>query len=181
MSFEWQPEEEYNWDEEVALPEPPQPGRRRWLWWVLVGVVLVGTAVFLLYRQLNQRVEVATEDVADDLIASYAVLQQAAQNQDENLFNSLLSGRDPEWSLAQQNNIASGLLFDRPGFNLAWQPGVAETAVISQTLSPDLTAAELTTVQKYSLDIGNGLTETVELERRDVYRLGEDRWLYAPP
>ncbi len=181
MSFEWQTEEEYNWDEEVALPEPPQPGRRRWLWWVLVGVVLVGTAVFLLYRQLNQRVEVATEDVADDLIASYAVLQQAAQNQDENLFNSLLSGRDPEWSLAQQNNIASGLLFDRPGFNLAWQPGVAETAVISQTLSPDLTAAELTTVQKYSLDIGNGLTETVELERRDVYRLGEDRWLYAPP
>lgn len=181
MSFEWQTEEDYNWDEELEIPEPPQPERRHWPWLILAGVLLVGTAVYLLYRQLDQRVEAATDGVATDLVASYAVLQQAAQNKDENLFNSLLSGRNPEWSQAQQDNISSGLLFDRPGFNLEWQPGVAETAVISQTLSPDLAAAELTTLQNYSLDIGHGLTETVQLERLDVYRLGEDRWLYAPP
>ena len=181
MSFEWQTEEDYSWDEEPAPPEPVEPGQRRWPWVLLVLVLLVSTAVFLFYRQLNQRVEAATDDVEADLIASYVVLQQAAENQDENLFNSLLSGREPAWAVAQRDNLVAGLLFDRPGFGLAWQPVLAETAVLSQTLSPELNAAELTTLQNYSLDIGNGLTHTVQLERLDVYRLGEDRWLYAPP
>ncbi len=181
MSFEWQTEEDVSWHEEPASPEPPKPGRRRWPWLALVGTLVVGTAVFLLYRQLNQRIETATNDVAADLIASYAIVQQAAVNQDENLFNSLLSGREPAWAEAQRVTISLGLLFDRPGFGLEWQPGEVETAVFSQTLSPELTAAELITRQNYSLNIGNGLTQTVQLERVDVYRLGEDRWLLAPP
>ena len=181
MSFEWQTEEDYNWDEVETTPEPSAPKPKRWPWVMVIGVLLVGTAVFLLYRQLNERIETATEDVETDLASSYAVLQQATVAQDENLFNSLLSGREPEWAEAQAANLRGGMLFDRPGFSLTWQPGLAETAVISQTLSPDLTAAELTTLQTYSLDIGNGLTQTISLERVDVYRLGEDRWLYAPP
>lgn len=181
MSFEWQTDEDYRWDEEPASPEPAKPKRPRWPWLVLLGVFLAGTAVFLIFSQLNQRVETATDDVEADLAASYAVLQRAAQNQDENLFNSLLSGRDPEWSQAQRELLNVGLLFDRVGFGLTWLPSLAETAVLSQTLSPNLTAAELTTLQNYSLDIGNGLTQTVQLARVDVYRLGEDRWLYAPP
>ena len=181
MSFDWQTEEDFNWDEEPTAPEPPEPKRRRWPWVLLAMVLLLGTAVSLLYHQLNQRVEVATGDIEADLAASYAVLQQAAVNQDENLFNSLISGRDPEWSQSQRWNLNAGLLFDRPGFNLAWQPELEETAVISQTFSPELNAAELTTQQNYSLNIGNGLTQTVQLERIDVYRLGEDRWLWAPP
>jgi hypothetical protein len=181
MSFDWQTEEELNWEEEVITPEPNTLERRRWLWAVLIGVLLVSTAVFILIRQLNQSVETATDGVEANLIASYAVLQQAAQTKDENLFSSLLSGREPDWSLSQQTNLRSGLLFDRPGFDLEWQPGLAETAVFSQTLSPDLTAAELTTLQSYRLDIGQGLSQTVQLERVDVYRLGEDRWLLAPP
>ncbi|MCB8928074.1 MAG: WD40 repeat domain-containing protein [Ardenticatenaceae bacterium] len=181
MSFEWQTEEDSRWDEDVAPPEPPKRARRRWSWWLLLGVVLVGTAVFLAYRQLNQRVETATENVEADLLASYAVLQRAAQSRDENLFGSLISGRDDEWSQAQRDLLNAGLLFDRSGFGLEWMPQVAETAVISQTFSPELTAAELTTVQNYGLDIGNGLTQTVQLARTDVYRLGADRWLYAPP
>src|SRR5690606_38055800 len=111
MSFEWQTEEDHRWDEEPAPPKPPKRGRRRWPWLVLATVLVVGTAVFLLYNQINQRVEAATDDIEADLVASYAVLQQAAQNKDENLFNSLLSGRDPAWSLAQQENIANGTLF----------------------------------------------------------------------
>lgn len=181
MSFEWQTEEDDSWHEEPASPEPPKPGRRRWPWLVLLGLMVVGTAVFLLYRQLNQRIETATNDVAADLVASYAIVQQAAVNHDENLFNSLLSGREPAWAEAQRVTINLGLLFDRPGFGLEWQPGEVETAVFSQTLSPELTAAELTTRQNYSLNIGNGLTQTVQLERVDVYRLGEDRWLLASP
>ena len=61
--------------------------------------------------------------------------------------------------------------------SLAWR----KRPLLSQTFSPELNAAELTTLQNYSLDIGNGLTQTVQLERVDVYRLGEDRWLWAPP
>ncbi len=181
MSFEWQTEEDHRWEEEPAPPKPPRRGRRRWPWLVLATVLVVSTAVFLLYRQINQRVEAATDDIEADLVASYAVLQQAAQNKDENLFNSLLSGRDMEWSLAQRENVVNGMLFDRPAFGLEWQPVLAATAVISPTFSPELTSAELATLQNYSLAIGNGLTQTVQLLRVDVYRLGGDRWLFSPP
>ena len=129
MSFEWQTEEDSRWDEDVAPPDPPKRARRRWPWWLLLVVVLVGTAVFLIYRQLNQRVETATENVEADLLASYAVLQRAAQSRDENLFGSLISGRDDEWSQAQRDLLNAGLLFERSGFGLEWVPQVAETAV----------------------------------------------------
>jgi hypothetical protein len=181
MSFEWQTEEEYDWAEPTALPEPSPPRRRRWPWVLLIVLLLGGTAVFLLSRQLNQRVEQASDNIEEDLIASYVVLQQAAVSQDENLFSSLLSGREPEWTTAQKENVITELFFDRPGFGLSWQPSLAETAVFSTTFSPELDAAELTTVQNYSLDIGNGLTQTVQLRRLDVFRLGQDRWLLAPP
>ncbi|MCA9917023.1 MAG: hypothetical protein KC445_03680 [Anaerolineales bacterium] len=180
MSFEWQTDEEYEWEQTSPEPEPPRR-RRRWPWWLLLGVVLVGTAVFLIYRQLNQRIDVATDEIEADLTASYEVWQRAVQNRDENLFNSLLSGRDPEWLVAQRELLHSGMVFNRSGFGLEWVPGVGETAVLSQTFSLDFTSAELTTLQNYSLAIGNGLTQTVQLARTDVYRLGEDRWLYAPP
>ncbi len=179
MSFEWQTDDDDNWDESPA-PQPSAALRlRRWPWLLLLGL-LAGTAVFLLSRQLNQRVEIATDDIEADLIASYVLLQQTAVDRDENLFSSLLSGREPEWVVGQRHNIVAGRLFDRPGFGLSWQPEV-ETAVFSSTFSPELDAAELTTLQNYSLDIGNGLTQTVQLERLDVFRLGKDRWLFAPP
>ncbi|MCB8981132.1 MAG: PD40 domain-containing protein [Ardenticatenaceae bacterium] len=181
MSFEWQTEEDYNWEEAPVSPQPPRRERRRWPWLVLATFLLVGTAVFLLYRQISQRVEAATGNIESDVVASYAVLQQAAQNKDENLFNSLLSGRDELWAGAQRENLRNDTLFDRQAFGLTWQPVLAETAVISQTFSPELTSVELTTLQNYSLNIGNGFTQTVPLMRVDVYRLGEDRWLYAPP
>lgn len=180
MSFEWQTDEEYEWEEKPALPEPHRR-RRRWPWVLLLVAILVGTAVFLIYRQLNQRVDAATEETEAELLASYAVWQQAVQNQDENLFNSLMSGRDPEWVAAQRSLLQTGMLFDRSGFGLAWEPGVGETAVLSQTFSLDFTSVELTTLQNYAWNIDNGVTRTVRLARTDVYRLGADRWLYAPP
>lgn len=180
MSFEWQTDEEYEWDETSPQPEPPRR-RRRWPWLLLVAVVLAATAVFLIYRQLNQRIDAATEETEAELLASYAVWQQAVQNQDENLFNSLMSGRDPEWVAAQRSLLHTGMLFDRSGFGLAWEPGVGETAVLSQTFSLDFTSVELTTLQNYTWTIDNGVTQTVQLARTEVYRLGADRWLYAPP
>ncbi|MEZ4590255.1 MAG: hypothetical protein R3D55_03830 [Chloroflexota bacterium] len=180
MTFEWQTDEEYEWEQTSPEPEPPRR-RRRWPWLLLVAVVVAGTAVFLIYRQLNQRVDAATEETEAELLASYAVWQRAVQNQDENLFGSLLSGRDAEWVAAQRALLQSGMVFDRSGFGLAWEPGVGETAVLSQNFSPDLTAVELTTLQNYTWNVDNGLTQTVQLARTDVYRLGADRWLYAPP
>lgn len=180
MSFEWQTDEEYEWEETPSPPESPRP-RRRWPWVLLLVVILAGTAVFLIYRQLNQRIDTATEETEAELLASYDVWQRAVQNQDENLFNSLLSGREPEWVAAQRSLLQTGMVFDRSGFGLEWVPGVGETAVLSQTFSLDFTSVELTTLQDYTWHIDNGVTQTVQLARTDVYRLGTDRWLYAPP
>ncbi|MFZ1398833.1 MAG: hypothetical protein WAS33_18155, partial [Candidatus Promineifilaceae bacterium] len=111
MSFEWQTDEEYEWEETPSPPESPRP-RRRWPWVLLLVVILAGTAVFLIYRQLNQRIDIATEETEAELLASYDVWQRAVQNQDENLFNSLLSGREPEWVAAQRSLLQTGMVFD---------------------------------------------------------------------
>ena len=140
MSFEWQTEEDSRWDEDVAPPEPPKRARRRWPWWLLLGVLLVGTAVFLVYRQLNQRVETATENVEADLLASYAVLQRAAQNRDEILFGSLISGRDDEWSQAQRDLLNAGLLFlllrDCPAYIIRVRPSFRENDPVPRSRLP---------------------------------------------
>ncbi|NKQ33978.1 MAG: hypothetical protein HF973_00010, partial [Chloroflexi bacterium] len=181
MSFDWHTEDEIEW-EGVAEPaaDTAVSPQRRWRVWLLAGALLLaGTAVLFVARQLNQRVEAASSAVELDAQASHRVLQEAAQKRDGELFATFLSGRDPDWGNAQVSLVNQGLYLERPLFGLAWLPG--STAVISATLSPDLRTAELTVVQAYSFDIGHGLTETVRLAQTEVYRRAEDRFLLAPP
>lgn len=183
MSFDWQTQEEINWDEPPPLPEEPRaprPRRRLWPYVLLMVVVGAATAVFITIRELNQRVEDAEAEARLAVISSYNVIQQAAADQDSELFVGFLSGKDAHWSAAQEEVVREGAFLDRDGLGLQRLNTVTtETAVI--TFSPDLTAAEMTITQTYGVDIGNGLSQTVQLQQTAVYRLGPNRWLLAPP
>ncbi|MCP5099465.1 MAG: hypothetical protein GY943_28250, partial [Chloroflexi bacterium] len=95
--------------------------------------------------------------------------------------STFMSGRDPDWvQLVDQAVRHDGGYYDRSLLAMGWVP--TNTAPIPTiTLSNDLQSAELVTTHHYTIDIGNGLSETVQLAETAVYRLGPNRWLLSPP
>ena len=181
MSFDWQTEEDVDWDDPVEPEKKPDKPRRRWPWAALVMVILLATAVFVIVREVSQRVEVATDNVEDELLATVTVIQNAAADMDVELFTGFLSGRDPDWASASEQVVANDAYLHRDGFGLQWIPIEPETAVISTTLSTRLQSAEVLSEYAYELDVGNGVTDTIHLQHTTVYRKGPNRWLLAPP
>ena len=200
MSFDWQTEE-HNWDETpprraanrwtIDLPtaelppapelvETPPPARpRQRLRYLLAVGGLVAALLLVLYWQLDRRSAAAQAGITAEVTATQATIVEAAQRTDGELFVSFLSGRDPDWAKSQEQLVRAGGFLDRSAFALRWTPTAPVSPTI--TLAPDLRAAELTWPQAYVIDVGNGLTETVQLQQTAVFRQGPDRWLYAPP
>ncbi|MFN2134575.1 MAG: hypothetical protein ACK2UK_01390 [Candidatus Promineifilaceae bacterium] len=185
-NFDWKTEEEFDWD---ALPEDtpknPTPERRRRFLSILVGVLFVAALVGGAARLITQRVDDNTQAMREDIISSHNLLRMAESEQDDELFFSLLSGRDATWTATQHELFQTQSLQDRAAFGLHLQP--LELAAAEQedqlaiSFSPDLLTAEVATILPFETEIGNGLTETVMLENTSVYRLGSERWLLAPP
>jgi hypothetical protein len=203
MSFDWQTEDR-DWQEDETprrgrprpadlpplnealfdAPEQPvdraAPARRgRRPLFLLAVVALVVALAAVLYWQLARRATAAETRLTEEIAASHATVLDAARRGDGELFVSFLSGRDRAWAEAHEKLVRDGRFVDRAAFGLALSP----TAPVSPTvsLSPDLRAAELTLPQTYEVAVGNGLTETVGLQQTAIYRLGPDRWLFAPP
>lgn len=180
MKFDWQADEDKGWEGEATPAEQPAaPPRSRRGWWLtllLVLLVVLGSGG-LLYRQLQGQANERTETIRQDVFASYNVIWQTAQRQDNELFVSLLSGRDPAWTEAQKELLGQGLLFDRHPLGLLIVP--AGRDVRSVELSPDLAEATLEADQVYQVAGHDPLTVT--LRQTHVFRMGNRRWLLAPP
>ncbi len=185
MSFEWRTDEDEGWQEG---PKPEKTAvsqsflRRRWRF-LLVGLLGIAAVWGVVQWQISQRITAATAVVESELLNTHNFLLRTAANQDEDLFNGNLSGRDPAWSEMQKTLLNEGLLLDRP--MLGWQHEVTRDALaledVAITVAPTLDAAELLYPQSYAVQTPTGVTETVTLQQTAVYRLGERRWLYSPP
>ncbi|HUM70777.1 MAG TPA: hypothetical protein PLK31_18260 [Chloroflexota bacterium] len=177
--FEWKTEEEAGWEEEIAVPET-RPSRS--FPWKVVGLVLVVLVVILggARWQINRQVSAVTVELENDVRTAHLFLQQVTGRQDEELLNSLLSGRDIEWLRVQKSLVAQGWFSNPPLLGATAVPMTA-TSPLTVTLSPDLFSAEVQSDHTYHLLHPQGMTETVTLRQTAVYRQGETRWLYAPP
>jgi hypothetical protein len=183
MNFDWQTDEEDRWEEPEAAAEPAAEERSRFLSrrWLATGIVLllaVGIGS-LLYWQLKVRVDQGAKRVEEDVLATFTLVRSIAKDGDRELFVSVLSGRDPGWTSIQKDLMDAGALFDRSAFG--FQSDGAEPAIVSVELSPDLMEAAVTSEEGYTIDVGNGVTESVRLQQTTVFRLGGQRWLLAPP
>lgn len=181
MSFDWQTEEN-NW-EEASPPAPAEEPRRsglRLVPFVLLALALVIAGALTIWRQFDNRLEDVVADIEADVLASSRLVRLAADRRDGELFITVLSGRDPYWAGVHQELLSSGMLLDRTPLGLRVQTQ-QEPEVIELTLSPDLTEAVVVANEHYAIDVGNGITDTVLLQRRDIYRLGPAQWLLAPP
>ena len=203
MSYDWQTDD-HEWDERETrrsgrraadlpplnealfggpepepLPTAPLRGRRRrWLSLAAIGALVVALAAVLVW-QLQRNATEAEARLTTEVAASHNAILEAAANSDNELFVSFLSGSDRDWAEAQQYLARHGSFLDRAAFGLSLTPSATVSPTVS--LAPDLRSAELTRPQTYAVAVGNGLTETVTLEQTAVYRLGPDRWLFAPP
>jgi hypothetical protein len=185
--FDWQAEDDVVWEDLPADEEmePTSRKRRRWPILLLIVLLLAGATAVIL-RQVNRRVDTNNQAMRDDILSSHNLLQIADAEQDEELFFSILSGRDSNWTAAQRDLFRAGLLQDRMPFGLHSQADrntalAAEDDSLNITFSPDMLEAEMTSEQPFTINIGSGLTETVTLQETSIYRLGRERWLLAPP
>ena len=181
-NFDWRTEE----DEEQRLHQEPEPDkggkspRRPWLLALLALILISGAyGLYRTYSGVEDHLAETTERIENEVRASDNVIRSAAQRGDTELFVRFLSGADAAWSTAQEQMVLGETWLDRPAFDLTWRPVLTGSTAIS--ISNELTAATLTSYQSYSYAPPGGDETIVVLEQTGVFRLGPDRWLYAPP
>lgn len=177
--FDWRTEEDGEW-ESLSLPQKSVTSlfTRLSLPILLSFVLLVGFGL-LLYRQVQRQVDAATTAVSADIRSSYRLLYRAVSDQDLELFNTVISGRSPQWTQTQQMLLKEGFLFDRRPLGLHYE--TADPAHIEVFPSDDLTAAEVTVIHQYNVPLADGEGEVVALQQTAVFRRGRQRWLVSPP
>ena len=194
-NFDWQNEEDdrrrqANWDE---APEPElvkQQRRPPWRLMAVVGILILAAGGIIWWR-VSQRIEATLQAFRTDIVASHNLIQQAAAAGDEEIFRSLLSGRDPSWTVGEIELFRSELLFDRAPLGMLsvegslpailsepGQESSAEEVAADIVFSTDLSEAIVTIDQPFVQDTTQ---DTVLLTQTSVYRRGDSRWLLAPP
>lgn len=177
-NFEWYTDEDGNWEDLTPTSPPLQPAERQQTvrLAVLVLVVLAGLAI---YQHLNQRVAEVGAFISEELLSSHKLRLRAVAAHDREIFDSVLSGSNTSWMQAQQNLFEQNLTLDR--WPLGLSVAAADSHLLTISPAPDLKAAEVTVTQAYTVQQPDGAQSMVTLQHTDVYRRGQQRWLYAPP
>ncbi len=201
--FDWQTEETIKepvgWDEPLSEVVRPSGWRPRWRLIAAIGLLALITGL-VLWWQVRQRVAEATRTTQAEVIGSVNLVHRAVENRDEELFRSLLSGRNLGWTETALDLFERDLVFDRRQLgmvagslelpltfrdeNPAGQfEASAAASTVDITLSPDLVEAEVVGIQPYVVAkaASVGGMETVWLRQTAIYRRGEQGWLLSPP
>lgn len=204
MSFDWKTEES-DWDKSPYRPAEPAPvaedltaeakltdggwfktpghsrARRRAFAFLAFALLLTIALTAVVYRQIERRLAEGEQRAQEDVLASHYTVLEAAQAGDTELFVGFLSGRDPQWSVAQTGLVGDGSFTNRADYGFLNASTAINPITPTVTLASDLNSAEVSSAEAYVVDIGMGLTETITLTQTSIYRRGPDRWLLAPP
>lgn len=179
MNFDWRTDDEESWTPQTEPPLRPSPNRWRRL---LVGLVALAVAllgVAYLYRQAQQRIAATEEAVTDDVLASHELVTTAARTGDPEMLRNVLSGADDDWAAAQLSRVGNYPDAGRETFGLRLLEEEGPPPEVA--LNPEMRAAELIWVARYTVANPSGVVSTVALTQTAVYRRGSDNWLLAPP
>lgn len=175
--FDWQTEDD-EWQEEPTTPETAVA--RTWngrpLFFILL---LLAATVGVVYRQVSHQISQTVESSKQDVLASYQLWQTAVSSRDEELFYTLLSGRDAAWTETQTRLLKAHLTLNRIPLGLYSTTNPLTNFTVE--LSPDLTEAIVTAEREYTIAATSETTQTVRLQETAIFRRGQQQWLYAPP
>jgi hypothetical protein len=175
-NFDWQTEENSALEHKELAENSPRSRRKLGCLTVtlIVSAVVFSSFAWLLSRRQSE----AIASVREDVLLAFELQQQAARNDDKELFSALLSSSDPTWKHDQERLLASSLFDDRSSIGLVGDPVSFTQKAID--LSPDLQKAEVTYAQTYKAAGSSMEILDIELLHTLVYRLEDGRWLNAP-
>ena len=173
--FEWLTDEDDYWDKPSAERPSPKSWPRHWRVWSMSVFILGVLGSFLFYHRSQQQIEVTTKLITKDILSSYELLRLAIMEKDEELLEAILSGREWQWTEAQQLLLTEDIFLERQPWSIKPQLSYSTTPTV--TLSPDLRAAELEVKQRYEVIA----SEPITLQHTYIFRRGQQRWLLSPP
>ena len=144
----------------------------------LFGIVLIGG--FVLWSRVQSQVGSITEQTDDQIRKTYQQLYDSAESGDIDVFRTIISARDENWARAQQRLVIDKGLLNREVLGLL--PLSTQPRIKQILIAPELRSAEMLVEVDYAVNIGNGLTQTVTLERHEFFgRGGNNQWLLTAP
>ncbi len=176
MGFEWRTEEE-DWDREPEFQGSNTAVRPNRFPNLLLALVIISSLVLLgwfLSRAATDEVQERSTDLSTDILAAYALLNQAAQTNDIDLFETFLSPNNTFSRELPLDQFRYGYFLDRPFLNLVAQDLPPDQAP-QVNLSPDLSRAELTSLQAYAPN-NQADVDPIWLERLTLFRKVDGRW-----
>jgi hypothetical protein len=176
--FEWQADGDQKWDDLPPLSEENEPGdprcsRRVWL----VALVLITVPALVLFLLLNRRVDEAVALAEEEVGVTHALLLEAVEDQDYELFTSLISDRQRNWFEDQPELLSLSLFWGRTALGL--EPGASATTSendLQIDLDPDLARATVSQTRPFVVSTSSGLPTTVDLERTFLYERIDQGW-----
>ncbi|MCK5920375.1 MAG: hypothetical protein KAG66_05505, partial [Methylococcales bacterium] len=174
--FDWQTDE--NWEKESNSAEStsPTPYKRHLLSAILLLLLL--SIPLLALRKIRQRTAIGITATEADIQAAFNMLSQAEQNSDIDLFKTVLSGSNSDWTsdrLAYRKNAG---VYNHSGLGMEL---VGEPQLLSIEIDPDFASAELQIETTYTYTARDNQTTPFTLTQTHIYRDGQRNWLLAPP
>jgi hypothetical protein len=182
MSFEWRTDEQEAWPEPDGTATPGSQGSSRWLRLRLLATLLLFTlaAVLLVTRMAGVRVTAATTKAEQELLATDALLREAAAAGDTDLIGGLLQGSE-EGRESSQLGLAGQLPLDRTAYGFYLDAEAIRSAEPESWLSPDLQRAVVTYTLPYTVVQPSGVVVATALKHTINYRRNGGSWHWVEP
>ncbi len=150
-NFDWLKDEESGWTEPDSPIKSLQLKARFKRFYIAAGLLLLFLIPIVVFSLLffQRRIEQATDTVESEIKSTHLVLLEAVNLGDYGLIDSLLPNEDPQIREMLLNLIDRHLLIDRKSLGVISDfqvEGLKKSSVITITMSPDLTSAEVKSV-----------------------------------
>ncbi|KPK05191.1 MAG: hypothetical protein AMJ56_16255, partial [Anaerolineae bacterium SG8_19] len=113
----------------------------------------------------------AEADQGTDVLSSYQLIQDAIDQKDDELFRTMLSGRNLEWAMSQQALFSRGLINDKRPLGL--NPLFEEIEIMDVELGSSFQSAEVIVEHRYTVtddvSLDNGYEWLITYDLRGCY------------
>jgi hypothetical protein len=120
---------------------------------------------------VRQQIQEAEADQGTDVLSSYQLIQDAIDQKDDELFRTMLSGRNLEWAMSQQALFSRGLINDKRPLGL--NPLFEEIEIMDVELGSSFQSAEVIVEHRYTVtddvSLDNGYEWLITYDLRGCY------------